>query len=127
MDPDLAKFWNAVDAIRERDPRYRPQAYGFVFNALWVALQAMPPERRADPVRRHLTCQELLDAVIALGRSEFGSLATTVFREWGVESSGDVGAIVFQLIDQEELTARPEDSPESFLSGPDLFTALGAP
>ena len=116
-------FWDTVDQIRAERPRYRREAYGFVVAALHRTVEALPAERRADPERRHLTGQELLRGVIALGRDEFGLMAPTVFREWGLMESGDVGEIVFELIDAGQLSARREDRREDF-DGPDLLRAL---
>jgi len=117
-------FWDAVDAVREQDPRYRREAYGFLMMALAATVEALPPERRADPERRHLSGPELLEGVIALARREFGIMAPTVFREWGVTHSSDVGTMVFQLIDAGHLSARPEDRREDFDGRPDLIGAL---
>jgi uncharacterized repeat protein (TIGR04138 family) len=118
-------FWDAVDRIRETEPRYRREAYGFVVAALGVTVQALPPERLADPVQRHLSGRELLGGLVRLARQEFGVLATTVFREWGVLAGEDVGRIVFGLVEAGELSARPEDTLEDF-RGFDLFGGLGA-
>ncbi len=119
-------FWDAVDALRERDGRYQREAYGFVVGALGVAVRALPAERRSDPVRRHLTGGELLTAIIRIARDEFGTLAATVFREWGITSGEDVGRIVFQLVESKQLSARREDSIDAFLRGGELFAALTA-
>src|SRR5262245_59083887 len=81
MTPADQAFWDAVDVVRDHDPRYRREAYGFVVTALSHAVRALPPERRSDPLRRHLTGLELLGAVVALARHEFGTLAPVVFRE----------------------------------------------
>ena len=116
-------FWDAVDRIREAEPRYRREAYGFVVAALGVTVQDLPPERLADPVRRHLSGQELLHGLVRLARQEFGPLAPTVFHEWGVHASEDVGRIVFRLVESSELSARPEDSLDDF-RGFDLFRGL---
>ena len=117
-------FWDAVDTIRERDGGFRREAYGFVVAALGVVVQSLPQERRADPERRHLSGRELLDGVVRLARAEFGALAPTVFREWGIERSEDVGRIVFQLVENGQLSARPEDTLEDFQGGPDLLQSL---
>ncbi len=117
-------FWDVVETLRGRDPRYRREAYGFVVAALGTTVQALPAARRADPLRRHLTGGELVDGVVTLARSEFGNLADVVFDEWGVRSAEDVGHIVFQLVESGQLSARPEDSLEDFLGGPDLMRAL---
>lgn len=117
-------FWDAVHDIRATDARYGREAYAFVLSALGVAARALPAERREDPVRRHLTGQELLASVVALARAEFGPMAATVFREWGLASSQDVGELVFQLVRAGQLSARPEDRPEDFAGVADLPALL---
>lgn len=117
-------FWDAVDRVRESDPGYRREAYGFVMAALGATVQALPEERQRDPLRRHLGGAELVQGIVALARLEFGVMAVTVFREWGVTGSTDIGRIVFQLVECGQLSARDEDSMEDFLGGPDLFEAL---
>lgn len=107
-------FWDAVDGIRETESRYRREAYGFVVAALGSTVQALPPERLADPTLRHLTGGELLRGLVRLARQEFGVLGPTVFREWGVLSGEDVGRIVFRLVECGELSARPEDTVADF-------------
>lgn len=123
MTPTDVMFWDTVDRIREAEPRFRREAYGFVVAALGITVQALPAERLGDPARRHLTGQELLEGVVRLARQEFGLLAPTVFTEWGVTSGEDVGRIVFQLVESGELSARPEDTMDDFRS-PDLMRAL---
>ena len=124
MSPGEESFWDVVDRIRAHEPRYRREAYGFVIAALGATVQALPAERQKDPVRRHLSGRELVLGVIALARAEFGVLAPTVFREWGVEASEDVGRIVFQLVESGQLSARAEDTIEDFRAGPDLLASL---
>ena len=60
-------------------------------------------------------------------REEFGSFAPMVFREWGVRSTEDIGAIVFELVQAGQLSARPEDTPADFTGRGDLFAALAEP
>ena len=118
-------FWEVVDGIRESETRYRREAYGFVVAALGSTVQALPPERLADPTLRHLTGDELLRGLVRLARQEFGVLGPTVFREWGVLTGEDVGRIVFRLVECGELSARPEDTLDDF-RGFDLFDGLTA-
>jgi uncharacterized repeat protein (TIGR04138 family) len=116
-------FWEAVDRIRAANPRYRREAYGFVMEALGVTVRALPAGRRENPERRHLSGRELLAGVITLARREFGVMAPTVFHEWGVLSSADLGEIVFELVECGQLSARPEDRREDF-AGADLLRSL---
>jgi uncharacterized repeat protein (TIGR04138 family) len=124
VTPRDDSFWDVVDGIRARDPRYRREAYGFVMIALGVTVQQLPPERRADPERRHLSGQELLRGIVAVARREFGMMAETVFGEWGLRSAADLGEVVFQLVEHGQLHARPEDRREDFLGGPELARLL---
>ena len=120
-------FRDAVDELRSRGSRYAREAYVFVVAALGETVRLLPAERLADPHRRHLTGQELTAGMIRIAREEFGSLAPTVFHEWGVNRTEDIGAIVFELVDAGQLSARPEDRPEDFATGIDLPAALAAP
>ena len=120
-------FHDVVDELRSRGSRFAREAYAFVVAALNETVRALPPERLADPQRRHLSGQELTVGVITLARGEFGAMAPTVFREWGVERTEDIGAIVFELVSAGQLSARPEDVPEDFATGIDLQAALAAP
>ncbi|NOT33949.1 MAG: hypothetical protein HOP12_07240 [Candidatus Eisenbacteria bacterium] len=124
MSPFDDTFWDAVERIRDHDDRFRREAYGFVLAALSATVVGLPESRRNDPERRHLSGQELVQGVVSLARSEFGPLASTVFEEWGVRTSSDIGAIVFQLVEEGQLFTRPEDRREDFDAGPDLLGAL---
>lgn len=117
-------FWDAVDALREREVRYAREAYAFVVSALNTTVQALPEERLRDPERRHLSGGELLDGVVRMAHEEFGMLAPTVFSEWGVRTGEDVGRIVFQLVECRQLSARPEDTIADFTGGRDLLLRL---
>ncbi len=119
-------FWDAVDALREREAGYAREAYAFVVGALNHTVRALPEERLRDAERRHLTGRELLEGVVRLAHAEFGVLGSTVFREWGVRSGEDVGRIVFQLVECRQLSARPEDTMDDFLGMPDLLERLAA-
>ncbi len=123
MSGDTA-FWDAVDALRASRRRYAREAYGFIVTALGATVQDLPESRRADAAARHLSGRELLGGVIRLARKEFGPMAPTVFREWGVVSSEDVGEIVFELVRCGQLSARPEDTPADFRDGA-LLDRLG--
>jgi uncharacterized repeat protein (TIGR04138 family) len=123
MSPTDVPFWDAVDQIRESDPRFRREAYGFLLLALGTTVNGLSPERQADPARRHLSGAELLHGMVALARNEFGAMAPAVFREWGVRASSDVGDMVFQLVECGQLSARPEDKREDF-HGFDLMGLL---
>jgi len=123
MSPSEVPFWDAVDRIRTANPRYRREAYGFLMLALGHVVSDLPPARRADPDRRHVSGLELVNGVVELARREFGVMAPAVFREWGVLQAADLGEIVFELVECGQLSARPEDRREDF-DRPDLLRLL---
>jgi uncharacterized repeat protein (TIGR04138 family) len=94
------------DLVR-RDPRYAPEAYYFIFEALEYTLA------RIDQ-RRHVNGPELLEGIrdYALGR--FGPLTRPVFNEWGIWRTEDFGQIVFNLVDADLLKKTTEDTPKDF-------------
>lgn len=124
MSRPEGSFWEAVDALRARNPRYRREAYGFVVAALAATVGDLPAERKNDPERRHLSGAELVSGVVRLARREFGDLSEVVFREWNVTRSEDIGAMVFELVECGQLAARPEDRLQDFLLGPELLSSL---
>ncbi len=127
MSPADHSFLDAVERLCEAGSPYRREAYVFVVQALGAAVAGLPEERREDPERRHLSGAELLAAVVALARQEFGALAGTVFREWRVTGGEDVGRIVFDLVAAGQLSARPEDTMSDFEGLPGLIAALEGP
>jgi uncharacterized repeat protein (TIGR04138 family) len=121
MEPPVFDFWERVHAICERDPRYRREAYEFVMHALDHTTS------RVVGQRRHVTGQELLLGIVELARQEYGELAWAVFREWGIRSGEDFGAIVFTLVGEGLLGRQPEDSLDDFRGGIDLQAELEPP
>ena len=118
-------------------PAARPfarEAYLFVFEALQKVqddLAAPGPQSSGAPgsgppgggsrsttgeVRtgRHITAAELCEGFRELAAAQFGGLAGTVLRQWGVRSTEDVGRIVFELVDRGELSKCDRDRPEDF-------------
>ena len=104
------------DPLREivrKDRRYARESYRFVQRALEHAFELRKK-------REHVTGQELLEAIKGLAKKEFGLLAPTVFRTWGVNSTLDFGHIVFNLVVGDQMKKRPEDSLDDFREGFDF-------
>ncbi len=119
-------FWDVVAEVRKQDARYRREAYGFIVASISLAVWGLPPSRREDPERRHLSGGEVAASTARLARSEFGDLAAVVLGEWGIADSRDIGRIVFQLVERGQLAARPGDRLEDFEIEPDPIAALRA-
>lgn len=116
-DPEPVSFFDAVERIRRRDKRYAPEAYALVMDSLAVAMRRIGE-------RRHLSAAELLDHLCDFARDRYGVLAYTILETWGLRTTGDVGAVVYALIDEGELSAQEGDSPADFAGVFDLRERL---
>lgn len=93
--------------LREREPRYDESAYLFLLAALRRCVDRMDRPR-------HVSGSELAGAVRELALERYGPLARTVLEHWGVESTSDLGEIVFLLVECGVLTKQPSDTREDF-------------
>lgn len=127
IDPD-----HPIAQLLREDRRYKFDAYVFVFEALRYAQEEMglgaeaPSEEeesdlpedwdveRAPSAPRHLTGQELCEAIRRYGLDQYGYMAKCVFNQWGVTSTSDFGEIVFNLIRIGEMRKTPDDRREDF-------------
>jgi uncharacterized repeat protein (TIGR04138 family) len=120
-------YYPKLEELVRRDPRYPYEAYEFVFLALAHAqklLRREPPEGAPAGQEHHVSGPELLAGARDLARQEFGLMARTVFRMWGINSTADFGEIVFNLIDEGLMSKTAEDSREDFRGVFDLDRAL---
>ncbi|GIW79480.1 MAG: hypothetical protein KatS3mg105_1287 [Gemmatales bacterium] len=111
--------------IVERDPRYSLEAYDFVFDALRHTqrmLNRLPSDDDDEP--KHVTGRELLEGIRDLALREFGLMARTVFRMWGIEKTDDFGEIVFNLVEADLMRKTEEDGRSDFHNVFDLDKAL---
>lgn len=105
--------------LMARDHRYRPEAYQFVFDALGYAHETMglgglTSEGGSTGEERHLTGQQLCEAARLLAIEQFGYMAKCVLNSWGVTRTGDIGEIVYNLIDIGKMRKTKEDRREDF-------------
>lgn len=104
---DDATLADALSQILERDGRYHERGVLFVLAALEYAQGRLP-------ARRHLSGQELAWACRDFALDQFGLLAPTVLRYWGIGATEDLGRIVYHLIDAGLLARQPSDRIEDF-------------
>lgn len=112
--------------LLRKDRRYKLGAYLFVFEALNYAQNVMrlgrevPSEEAGtdaddeDQPERHVTGQELCEAIRRYALEQYGYMAKTVLANWGVHCTGDFGEIVFNLIQIRQMRKTPTDRREDF-------------
>lgn len=98
--------------------RYHRLAYVFVLEALnrAQAILGRPERKEAD---QHVSGPELLEGFRELAYEQFGGMALTVFQQWGLTSTNDVGHIVWELIDRGNMRKTEEDRITDFF---DLYS-----
>src|SRR5690349_20708691 len=116
--------------VVRKDHRYAYEAYEFVFAALHHTqklLGRQPREHQGEPgpeQQHHVSGKELLQGVRDLALREFGLMARTVFRMWGIQRTDDSGEIVFNLVESNLMSKTTEDCREDFKGVFDLDKAL---
>lgn len=135
-----------IAELLHRDRRYEFDAYVFVFEALRFAQESLgmgtgqasaeSEEPTAEPsaplhdaaaegqAERHLTGQELCEAIRQYALQQYGYLAKSVLNHWGVKNTSDFGEIVFNLIEIGQMRKTPRDCREDFNGVYDFDEAL---
>jgi uncharacterized repeat protein (TIGR04138 family) len=130
-------FEQALDQIREKDPRYTRDAYLFLREALDHTQKSVKTPRESRSGRgekpaeglpiRHVTGQELLDGIRTYALEQFGPMVLTVFEDWGIRSCADFGEIVFNMVEIGLLAKTDKDTREDFKNGYNFDEAFRKP
>ena len=118
-------FAEALDSIVASDPRYQRDAYVFLRDALDFTTKQQKKIKGATV--RHVAGPELLDGVRHYALKEFGPMVVTVFDNWGIRCTEDVGNMVFNLIGAGIFGKTEEDSIEDFKNVYDFEEAFLKP
>lgn len=120
LDPN-----HPIAQLARKDGRYSVEAYAFVFDALNYAHSVlnMGADEASEPDdfeeaesgrERHLTGQELCEAIRSYALDQYGYMAIIVLNSWGVRETGDFGEIVFNMIRAGHMRKTPQDRREDF-------------
>ena len=105
---ELAFRDGIMDRILSREPRFDEQAYLFVLAALETCQSQLK-------VRRHISGVELAHTCRDLALERYGLMARVVLQHWGVNSTSDIGDIVFTLVELGFLLSQPQDTRDEFV------------
>lgn len=118
-------FAEALDSIVAGDPRYQREAYVFLRDALDFTTKQQ--KKAKGTTVRHVSGPELLEGVRQYALKEFGPMVITVFDNWGIHSTEDLGNMVFNLIGAGIFGKTEEDSIDDFKSVYDFQEAFVKP
>jgi uncharacterized repeat protein (TIGR04138 family) len=104
---DSIELQEAVKRIRARDARYHEDLYKFIMDGLEYTYQQQGEYR-------HLSGAELVRGLCSFAKDRYGIMAFTFLTKWGVRSTADFGAAVYQLIDESILARQEKDELSDF-------------
>jgi uncharacterized repeat protein (TIGR04138 family) len=105
---------------------YPAEAYEFVQRGLSYTVEKVHAGVADPDVSRHVSGQQLCEGLRDFALTQWGMLARTVLRRWGIHSTLDFGRIVFALIDAGQMQKTDDDTIEDFRNVFDFRTAFEA-
>ncbi|MDP0499780.1 MAG: hypothetical protein Q7P63_06725 [Verrucomicrobiota bacterium JB022] len=119
-------FNEVVHLIVKEDRRYDPGAYHFLRQALDFTLNKVREKEGASNTR-HISGQELAEGIREYALEQYGPMALTLLREWGLEKTEDFGEMVFNLVDYKVFGKTEQDRIEDFRDVYEFEDAFGRP
>lgn len=123
----VSGFNEAVAAAVEKDAQFRPEGYQFLRESLEATIKKRSKGKQVQPISQHVTADELLEGFRKQALKEFGPMTTTVLDYWGIHSCGDIGKMVFHLVEAGAFGRTEDDHPEGFEKGFDFHEAFVIP
>jgi uncharacterized repeat protein (TIGR04138 family) len=105
--------------IRAKGGAYHERAYLFVLATIEYLQSRLE-------MRRHVSGAELAWACRDFAVRQFGLMAETVLRHWGLTRTDDFGRIVFTLVEVGLLVTQPGDREADFAGVYDFHEAFSA-
>ena len=126
----MSEITQRIRKLLKDDRRYKSDGYQFVQEALNYAqnilemgevqptdMSEVPAEEQAADVpqsERHLTGQQLCEAIRRFAIDQYGLMAKVVLNSWGIKNTGDFGEIVYNLISIGCMKKSKDDRREDF-------------
>jgi len=138
MSQSMLDPQDPIVGLLERDTRYKFDAYVFVFEALRYAQDRLDLGRsyseeaedadsregfdeldelledEPSEAERHVSGQELCEAIRLFALEQYGLVAKNVLDHWGIRATADFGELVFNLIDIGKMRKTEHDRREDF-------------
>jgi uncharacterized repeat protein (TIGR04138 family) len=102
---------------------YPIEAFDFVQRGLSYTVERLHGDGPPD-ASHHVTGAQLCEGLRDFALAQWGMLARTVLRRWGITSTYDFGRIVFAMIENGFMRKTDEDSIEDFRNVYDFSSAF---
>ncbi|MEP3479362.1 MAG: Minf_1886 family protein [Fuerstiella sp.] len=93
---------------------YHRDGYTFIFSGLKYAQDHLGRDRSSSNTG-HVSGPELLIGIKGLAQEKFGLMARSVLGTWGIQSTADIGKMVFELIEDGDMSKTTDDRLEDFV------------
>lgn len=121
-------FSEVVNLIVRKDPRYDKNAYLFIREALEFTVKRGKERPKANArAGFHVSGRDLCEGARDFALNQYGPMASTLLRHWGIQRTEDFGEIVFNLVELEVFGTREEDSKADFAGVYDFHEAFELP
>ena len=92
-----------IGRLLVKDPRYTPEAYCFVSEAVNYTVAKLD-----------VSARELLEGAKSFAAGKYGVVSGLVLESWGLKTACDLGQVVYLLISEGVLSASDDDDIEDF-------------
>jgi uncharacterized repeat protein (TIGR04138 family) len=104
----------SLQELASESGQYSPEAYEFIQRGLSYTVDKLHGSEADPDANRHVSGRQLCQGLREMALTQWGMLARTVLREWGIHSTLDFGRIVFSLIHAGQMQKTDEDTIEDF-------------
>lgn len=101
-------------ALRKKSAGFPLAAFVFVRDGLAHTVKSVHGDHSMEEESRHVTGQQLCLGLRDYALQQYGLLARTVLRRWGIERTYDFGRIVFAMVEAGVMRKNDHDSLEDF-------------
>ena len=115
----VTDFLQEIKKITRLDTRFEPEAYTFVMETLHYYTQTHKVK-----AGQHISGQQLAEGFRQHAIKCFGPMAKFTINSWGIQSTHDVGTIVYNMIGAGLMGKTETDSIDDFLDVYDFDAAL---
>lgn len=103
----MNEYLKKIERLKSSKGPYKAEAFDFVVGALQHTVKKL-----AKP--RHVSAHELLEGIREFALEQFGPMAGTVMKHWGIRTTLDYGKIVFALVDSGFMSKNDNDHLDDF-------------
>lgn len=102
---------DVIERIASQNRGYEKGAFYYIAKAIESSHEKI---KKKEKRKRHISGSELVEEIVNMAKEEYGYLAKTVFDEWGIKTTEDIGEIVFIMVKNGILSAQKSDSKDDF-------------